>query len=226
MVEEFCRSNRSLAEAEAQSRTEVEKTVGSLKQENFELAEKFKEVEKKRRSAEADLKNAETQTEDQRQQLYVTETSLATEKQTVLDLKATLQKAEEEVQQAKEEAQLIREAAKAEKKAAYQLGVGETKARLSEEIPEVCRDYCSISWAYALDAAGIPADSALRLPGNVFFPPEIQENPDGPPEASEQATTIPDAIPLLDKAKDPAKESVSEVSPPQLEQKENPPAEA
>lgn len=91
------------------------------------------------------MKNAETQAEDQRQQLYVTETNLATEKQTVLDLKATLQKAEEEVRRAKEEAQLIREAADAEKKAAYQLGAEETEARLSEEIPEVCRDYCSIS---------------------------------------------------------------------------------
>ena len=102
----------------------------------------------------------------------------------------------------------------------------ETEARLSEEIPEVCRDYCSISWAHALDAARIPTNSALRLPEKVFFPPEIRENPDGALEASEQAMAIPDAIPLLDKAKDPAKESVSEVSPPQPEQKENPPAEA
>ncbi|XP_030939928.1 uncharacterized protein LOC115964824 [Quercus lobata] len=197
VAEEFCRSNRSLAEAEAQSQTEVEKTMGSLKQENFELAEKFKEAEKKRRSAEA-----------------------------VVDLRATLQKAEEEVQRDKEEVQLAREVAEAEKKAAYQLRVGETEAKLSEEIPEMCRDYCSISWAHALDAAGIPADSALRLPGNVFFPPEIRENPDGAPKVSEQAVAIPDAIPLLDKAKDPAKESISEVPPPQPEQKENPPTDA
>ena len=121
--------------------------------------------------------------------MYVTETSLATEKQTVLDLKAALQKAEDEIWWVKEEAQLIREAAEAEKKAAHQLGIQETEAaeaaeaekkavhqlgiqeteaRLSEEIPEVCRDYCSISWAHALDAAGIPADSALRLPEKVF----------------------------------------------------------
>ena len=90
VAEEFCRSNRSLAEAEVQSRTEVEKTVGSLKQENLELAEKFKESEKQRRSAEAGLKSAETQAEDQRQKLFVTETSLATEKQNVLELKAAL----------------------------------------------------------------------------------------------------------------------------------------
>ena len=31
VAEEFCRGNRSLADAEAQSRAEVEKTVGSLK---------------------------------------------------------------------------------------------------------------------------------------------------------------------------------------------------
>ena len=64
MAEEFCYSNRSLTEADAQSRTEVEKTVGSLKQENFELAEKFKESEKARKSALAGLKNAKTQAED------------------------------------------------------------------------------------------------------------------------------------------------------------------
>ena len=117
--------------------------------------------------------------------MYVTETSLATEKQAVLDLKVALQKAEEEVRRAKEEAQLIQEAAEVEKKAAYQLGAQETEARLSEEIPEVCRDYCSISWAHALDATGIPADSALRLPEKVFFSPEIREIPEGAPKASE-----------------------------------------
>ena len=90
----------------------------------------------------------------------------------------------------------------------------------------MCRDYCSILWAYALDAAGIPADSVLRLPGNVFFLPKIRENLDGAPEASKQAMAIPDAIPLPGKAKDPAKKSISEVPPPQPEQKENIPAEA
>ena len=168
MAEEFCCDNCSLAEAEAQSRAEVEKTVGSLKQENLELAEKFKEAEKGRKSALAGLKNAETQAKDQRQKLFVTETNLATEKQTVLDLKVALQKAEEEVRRAKKEAQLIREAAEAEKKAAYQFGVEETEAKLSKEIPEVCRDYCNISWAHAFDTAGNPADSALRLLEKVF----------------------------------------------------------
>ena len=159
MAEEFCRGNRNRAEVEAQSRTEMEKALGSLKHEHFELLEKFKESEKQRKSAEANLKSAETQAEDQHQELYVTQTSLATEKQTVLDLKAALQKAEDEVRWVKEEAQLIREAAEVEKQASRQLGIQETEARLSEEIPEVCRDYCRISWAHALDAAGIPTAS-------------------------------------------------------------------
>ena len=64
MAKEYCRSNRNLVEAEAQSRAEVEKTAGSLKQENLELAEKFKEAEKGRKSALAELKNTETQAED------------------------------------------------------------------------------------------------------------------------------------------------------------------
>ena len=128
----------------------------------------------------------------------MTETNLATEKQAVLDLKAVLQKDKEEAQLAKEEAQLVKEAAEAEKRATYQLGVEETEARLSEELPEVCRDYCNISWAQALNAAGIPADSALRLSENVFFPPEIQEIPADATEASEQPTVVPDAIPLTE----------------------------
>ena len=140
----------------------------------------------------------------------MTKTDLATKRQKVLDLTAALQKAVEEAWLAKEEAQLVREATEAKKKASYQLGVEETKARLSEELPKVCKDYCSISWAHALDATGISADSALRLPEKVFFPPEIREIPDGATEASEQATVIPDAIPLVDKAKDLAKESVSD----------------
>ena len=113
------------------------------------------------------------------------ETNLATEKQVVLDLKAVLQKAKEEAQLAKEEAQLVKEAAKAEKRVAYQLGAKGIEARLSEELLEVCRDYCSISWAQALNAAGVLADSALRLPENVFFLPEIREILADTTEASE-----------------------------------------
>ena len=81
--------------------------------------------------------------------------------------------AKEKVWLAKEEAQLVWEAAETEKKASYQLGAEETEAKLSEELPEVCRDYCSISWAHALDATGVPTNSALRLLEKVFFPPEI-----------------------------------------------------
>ena len=74
----------------------------------------------------------------------------------------------------------------------------ETEARLTKELSEVCRDYCSISWAQALNAAGVPADSAMRLPENFFFPPEIREIPVNALETFEQPTVIPDAIPLAE----------------------------
>ncbi|XP_050239420.1 uncharacterized protein LOC126688690 [Quercus robur] len=204
----------------------MEKALGSLKHDHLELTEKFKESEKRRKSAEAGLKSAETQAEDQRKELYSTQINLATEKQAVLDLKVALQKVEDELRRVKEEAQLIREAAEAEKSASHQLGVQETEARLSEEIPEVCRDYCSISWAHALDAVGIPADSALKLPENIFYSQEIRENPDGAQAASEQDLAVPDAVPVPDKAKDPATDPTIEAPPPQPEQKEDPPAKA
>ena len=103
----------------------------------------------------------------------------------MLDLKAALQKAQEEARLAKEVVQLVKEAAEVEKRAAYQLGAEETEARLSEELLEVCRDYYSISWAQALNAVGIPVDSALRFSENVFFSPEIREIPADTTEASE-----------------------------------------
>ena len=167
----------------------------------------------------------------------------------MLDLKAALQKAQEEARLAKEAAQLAKEASEAEKRAAYQLGVEETEARLSEELLEVCRDYYGISWAQALNAVGIPADSTLRLPERVFFPPEIREIPTDTTEAFEQPTVVPDAIPLAEiaegsgqvtvrvedaeeekgKGKGKGKKPFSkakDVPPPQPEQKEDPPAEA
>ena len=134
----------------------MEKTLGSLKHDHLKLTDEFKESENRRKSAEAGLKSAETQAEDQRKELYSTQINLATERQAMQDLKTALQKVEDELWRVKEEAQLIREAIEAEKNAARQLGAKETEARLSEEIPEVCRDYCSISWAHALDAAGVP----------------------------------------------------------------------
>ena len=83
----------------------------------------------------------------------MTEINLAIEKQAVLDLKVALQKAKEEVQ-------LAKEAAEVEKRAAYQLGVEEMQVRLTEELSELCRDYCSIMWDKALNVAGVPADYA------------------------------------------------------------------
>ena len=90
MAEEWCRDARKMVDAKAISRTEIEKTLGALKQEQYKLVERFKEAESGRKSAEAGLKNAEKQVEDQRQQLHVTEINLAIEKQAVLDLKAAL----------------------------------------------------------------------------------------------------------------------------------------
>ena len=204
----------------------MEKTLGSLKHDHLELTEKFKESERQRKSAESGLKSAETQAEDQRKELYSTQINLATKKQAVLDLKTAMQKVEDELRRVKEETQLIREATEAEKNASRQLGAQETEARLFEEISEVCWDYCSISWAHALDVAGVPADSVLRLPENIFYPEEIRENPDGVQVASEQDLAVPDAVLVPDKAKDPATDPTIEVPPSQPEQQEDPPTEA
>ena len=57
----------------------------------------------------------------------------------VLELKSELQKA-------KEVAQAEKKAIEAAKQASYLLGIEETETRLAEELAEVCRDYCKVSW--------------------------------------------------------------------------------
>ena len=55
---------------------------------------------------------------------------------------------------------------------------------------------------------------------------ETRENPDGAQAASEQDLAVPDVVPMLDKAKDPATDSSIKVPPPQPEQTEDPPTKA
>ena len=86
----------------------------------------------------------------------------------VLDLRAELQKV-------KEAARVAREALKASKTTSYKHGVMKTETRLAEEVAGVYRDYCTKTWAKALNWAGVPADSELRRTKNVFFPDDIRE---------------------------------------------------
>ena len=99
--------------------SEVEKELGTLKENQAQLSEQLKEVVRARDSSEAGLKTTEKQAEDLRKQLHYTEINLATEKQLVTELREELQKAREAVQ-------LVKEASEAEKQAAYMLGVEET----------------------------------------------------------------------------------------------------
>ena len=137
MAKEWVKSKSNQDRAKAQSRSEVEKALGALKDEHAELTNRLTVAERERNSALSSLKNAETQTDDQRKMLYTMEIELATEKQQVVDLKAELNKA-------KEAAQLAKEALEAEKNASYLLGVEETQVRLAEELSKVCKEYCDV----------------------------------------------------------------------------------
>ena len=125
------------------------------------MAEQLKEVVRARDNAKADLKTIEKQFENICKQLHYTEINLVTEKQLVTKL-------HEELRKAREAAQLVKEAAEAEKQAAYMLGMEETQARLTEEFSAICRDFYDISWGKALDVAGVPMDSGLRLPESIY----------------------------------------------------------
>ena len=66
----------------------------------------------------------------------------------------------------------------------------ETQARLTEELTAICRDYGSISWGKALDAAGVPVGSDLRRPKGIYYDPEIRELTDSDSSHPEQATQV------------------------------------
>ena len=100
---------------------------------------------------------------------------------------------------AKEAAQLLKEAAEAEKQAAYALGVQETQSRLIEEFSSIARNYCDITWGKALDAAGIPADSSLRLPKSIYYDSDIRELPGSGSPPLEQPVQVSEA-PTTDQA--------------------------
>ena len=158
--------------------------VGSLKEEQAKLSEQLKEAIRAMDSSDAGLKNAEKQAKEQHKQLHFTEINLEIEKQLVKGLR-------KEFWKVREATQLFKEAAEAEK--TYTLGVEETQVRLTEELSVVCREYCGISWGKALDTVGVPTDSDLRRPENIYYDPEIRKlpspdssHPEQAPQASEQ----------------------------------------
>ena len=115
MAEKCIRSTHNKFEAESNFKREVEKTLGSVKEEKSQLAKKFKTSEQDCQSALAGLKIAEAQAKDQHKHLFTTKLDLAMEKAAVLSLKVELEKA-------KAEAQAIQEAAQAAERTAYERG--------------------------------------------------------------------------------------------------------
>ena len=133
MAEEWVKVARNEARLANNLRAQTSKALGATKKKNKELGMKLAAEERGRRSAEIGLKNAQDQVEKQRKKLHYAEIELATTKQEVMDLKAELEKA-------KEAAWVAKATADTSKQKFYDLGVQETKACLTEELTEVCRD--------------------------------------------------------------------------------------
>ena len=78
VAKEWYRDACKQSDTGALTRADVEKSLGAIKQEQFELSEKLKEAKQARLSAEANMKTVERQAEDQHQKLHLTEIDLAT----------------------------------------------------------------------------------------------------------------------------------------------------
>ena len=201
------------ARAASQSQLEAEASLGQLKEEHTRMSEELKGALSEKRSLDAGLKNAEKQAEEQRSQLRMAEINLATERELVKGLRAELQKAKASAQVAEQNGRLAKEAVEAERKAAYQMGVETTTSQLVEQFASVSRDYCLVSWGKALDAAGISADSELRLPGSVYYHPDIREFPETDLPATETPETLQEQPDGMGKSAEPAKGSGKEKVP-------------
>ena len=64
MAEEWVKDARNEAKVEAHSRSNIEKTLGNLKENQANLSKQLKEAIRARDSADAGLKNAEKQADD------------------------------------------------------------------------------------------------------------------------------------------------------------------
>ena len=204
VTEEWVKEARNDVKNEVHLRLETERVLGAAKEENNELHSELIAEERERRSAEAGLKNTQTQAKDQRKLLYQTKIDLAISRQLVMELKANLQKA-------KEATQLAKQAAEAEKQASYLLVIEKVQARLTEELAEVCKDYCNVTWDKALNVAGVPIDSAWRQPGSIYYHPDIHKVPGAisspptlAPKTSEQPLTAQATLPFLEASKGPS----------------------
>ena len=135
MAEEWVKDAHNKARLADNLRAETNKSLAIVEGGNKELALKLATADRNRRSAEAGLRTAKAQTEEQHQKLYYTKIKLAMAKQQVVELKVELGKATKA-------AQAAQAAASAAGKKFYDLRVQETKARLTDELAGVCRDYC------------------------------------------------------------------------------------
>nr|XP_023881712.1 eukaryotic translation initiation factor 5B-like [Quercus suber] len=203
VAEEWNRKTHVEAQAEAQARSEAERALDSLKGEISKLSEQLKGVSQERDSLDAGLKNAESQAESQRRQLSEAQKNLAAKRENTKALRAELLKAKKAAEEAQKDAQLAKEATEAEKRASFQLGVETTEKDLTEQFAAVARDYCDLTWGKALNAAGVPLDSTLRLLENIFYGEDIRQHPDDVPpvqlpEASELPSTEPNPSAILE----------------------------
>ena len=68
---------------------------------------------------------------------------------------------------------MSRKASKVAETTSYECGVQDTETLLAEEVVEVCRDYCTKTWAEALNRARVFSNSELRRAENIFFSEDI-----------------------------------------------------
>ena len=86
----------------------------------------------------------------------------------------------------------------ASKQRSYNLGVQETKGRMTKELAGVYREYCQEVWAKALNLAKVPATLDLWRAENIYYLEDLREAFKAPLGLEANATptaTVPEQLP-------------------------------
>ena len=86
----------------------------------------------------------------------------------------------------------------ASKQRSYNLGVQETKGRMTKELAGVYREYCQEVWAKALNLAKVPATLDLWRAENIYYLEDLREAFKAPLGLEANATptaTMPEQLP-------------------------------
>ena len=106
----------------------------------------------------------------------------------------------------------------------YDAGMNKTVKSLTAQLRDVARAFCHKVWGEALNAVRVDANSKLRGPSNVYYPPALRITPNPSPQVSSSvpSSSVPPSSKPSSKKEKKDIIQVMEVESEEVEAKEQP----